>query len=108
MLPFTFLRDSRYVLKIVDLHPFLDPLRSLLGHKFIEFKMLRFAKGALKMQLILYTFSVGMIRDGKKHGWHHFCFFPLFPELVCLFQTAQASFHGTWRHTFSKYEPTFG
>ena len=34
--------------------------------------------------------------------------FPLFTELVCLLQTAQASFHGTWRHKFSKYEPTFG
>ena len=45
MSPFTLLRDSPDVLKNVDLHPFLDSLRSLLGHNFIEFKILRF-KGA--------------------------------------------------------------
>ena len=37
---------------------------------------------------------------------HFFC--SLFTELVCILQTAQASFHGTWRHKFSKYKSTFG
>ena len=32
----------------MDLHPFLDLLRSLLGHKFIEFKILRFTERDLK------------------------------------------------------------
>ena len=45
-----------------------------------------------------------------QYGWHGLLitFCSLFTELVCLLQTAQASFHGTWRHKFSKYEPTFG
>ena len=47
MPPFTLLRDSSDVLKNVDLHPGLDALCSLLGHNFIEFKILRF-KGAQK------------------------------------------------------------
>ena len=45
MPPFTLLRDSPDVLNKGDLHPVLDALRSLLGHNFIEFKILRF-KGA--------------------------------------------------------------
>ena len=61
----------------MDLHPFLDFLRSVLIHKFIEFKMLRFTERALKMQLILNKFSVSMLRDCYKYtyGRHHFCFF---------------------------------
>ena len=45
MPPFTLLRDSPDVLNKGDLHPVLDALRSLFGHNFIEFKILRF-KGA--------------------------------------------------------------
>ena len=37
--------------------------------------MLRFTERALKMQLILNKFSVGMLQDCYKYGWHHFCFF---------------------------------
>ena len=109
MLPFlTFLHDSPDVVKNVDLHPFLDSLLSLLVHKFIEFKMLRFTERALKMQLILNKFSVGMFTRLLQVWVASFLFFPLLTELVCLLQTAQASFHWTWRHKFSKYEPTFG
>ena len=63
MPPFTLLRDSPDVLKNVDLHPFLDSLRSLLGHNFIEFKMLS-----------LFKFFVGVIRFCHKMGGITFVF----------------------------------